>query len=225
MAGKTAQRILATALTLFNEKGENCVTSVDIALELDISPGNLYYHFKGKEQIINALVQWQTDALTPVLNPANMQKLHAEDFFYFLALVLEQLQLFRFLYRSPADLSEKYPRIKRWHQRQVKQIDLCLLRLLQQFSADNCLVATSSEQRFLVDLVTMILVQSHQFDDLKDNNDAKVQVFHALSLIMTALLPRFKLQPSTIAQLRKAIEHHSLANLLHQGSQKSEDAI
>ena len=36
---KTAQKILLTALTLFNEHGENTVTSVDIAIELDISRG------------------------------------------------------------------------------------------------------------------------------------------------------------------------------------------
>ena len=35
----------------------------------------------------------------------------------------------------------------------------------------------------------------------------------SLSLMMTALLPRFRLHQTTVAQLRKAIEHHSMANL------------
>ena len=52
---KTAQRILDTAADLFNERGERNVSASDIALELDISPGNLYYHFKGKDGILSAL--------------------------------------------------------------------------------------------------------------------------------------------------------------------------
>ena len=52
---KTAQRILDTAAGLFNERGERNVSASDVALELDISPGNLYYHFKGKDGILSAL--------------------------------------------------------------------------------------------------------------------------------------------------------------------------
>ena len=64
---KTAQRILLTALALFNRHGENTVTSVDIALELDISPGNLYYHFKGKESMVVALMQMHEEHMQRVL--------------------------------------------------------------------------------------------------------------------------------------------------------------
>jgi len=49
---KTKTKILATALGLFNNEGESAVSSVDIASVMGISPGNLYYHYKGKDEII-----------------------------------------------------------------------------------------------------------------------------------------------------------------------------
>ncbi|UTW48082.1 TetR/AcrR family transcriptional regulator [Bacterioplanoides sp. SCSIO 12839] len=48
----TKQRILDAALVLFNEQGERSVTTNHIAAHLNISPGNLYYHFKNKQAII-----------------------------------------------------------------------------------------------------------------------------------------------------------------------------
>ena len=48
----TKQRILDTALSMFNEHGERSVTTNHIAARLEISPGNLYYHFKNKQAII-----------------------------------------------------------------------------------------------------------------------------------------------------------------------------
>ncbi|MGA1343220.1 MAG: TetR/AcrR family transcriptional regulator, partial [Hyphomonas sp.] len=52
---KTRDRILEVSLLLFNEEGEGVLSSVDVANALEISPGNLYYHFRGKDAIIRAL--------------------------------------------------------------------------------------------------------------------------------------------------------------------------
>jgi AcrR family transcriptional regulator len=54
-ADRTRNRIIETAIELFNEKGTKGVTTNHIAAALGISPGNLYYHFRNKEEIIRAI--------------------------------------------------------------------------------------------------------------------------------------------------------------------------
>jgi len=51
----TKRRILTTAIRLFNELGSGQVSTVRIARELGISPGNLYYHYRNKQDIIRAI--------------------------------------------------------------------------------------------------------------------------------------------------------------------------
>ena len=52
---RTAQRILEAALDLFNRFGEPNVSTTLVAGELGISPGNLYYHYPAKDELINRL--------------------------------------------------------------------------------------------------------------------------------------------------------------------------
>lgn len=54
-ADLTKSRILETAIELFNERGTKGVTTNHIAAAMGISPGNLYYHFRNKEEIIRAI--------------------------------------------------------------------------------------------------------------------------------------------------------------------------
>ncbi len=54
-ADRTKSRILETAIELFNDRGTKAVTTNHIAAALGISPGNLYYHFRNKEEIIRAI--------------------------------------------------------------------------------------------------------------------------------------------------------------------------
>ena len=51
----TKERILHVARVLFNENGYKNVTIRMIALELNMSSGNLNYHYKKREDILEAL--------------------------------------------------------------------------------------------------------------------------------------------------------------------------
>lgn len=51
------EKILDTALVLFNQDGTSEVSTNHIAEACGISPGNLYYHFRNKQEIIRELFQ------------------------------------------------------------------------------------------------------------------------------------------------------------------------
>jgi AcrR family transcriptional regulator len=62
VANETRRRILRAALTLFNERGTARVSTNHVAAAAGLSPGNLYYWFRDKQDLVRALVgQWLTD--------------------------------------------------------------------------------------------------------------------------------------------------------------------
>ena len=51
----TKDKIIATAIDLFNIHGTKAISTNHIAKEMGISPGNLYYHFRSKKDIIRSI--------------------------------------------------------------------------------------------------------------------------------------------------------------------------
>jgi AcrR family transcriptional regulator len=104
----TKDKILQASLALFNEEGEQDVTSVDIANVLDISPGNLYYHFKGKDPIIRQLfLDFETE-FKMVLQAPIEKPLELSDNWIYFYILFEEVADFRFFYRNQQALAERY---------------------------------------------------------------------------------------------------------------------
>jgi len=101
---KTRDRILNTSLQLFNEVGEPNVTTIDISNEMDISPGNLYYHYRGKEEIIQELFNQYESKMMLLLEAPGEERLAMEDNWLYLHMIFECINEYRFLYRDLNDL-------------------------------------------------------------------------------------------------------------------------
>ena len=101
---RTRERILEASLRLFNEFGEPNVTTTVIADDLNISPGNLYYHFHSKDEIVNALfAEFEREIEETLAAPARRAP-NVEDMWLFLHLLFEAIWKYRFLYRDLDDL-------------------------------------------------------------------------------------------------------------------------
>lgn len=100
MSGKTRQRILDVALRLFNEQGESTVSTNHIADELEISPGNLYYHYRNKDDIIEQLFLSFEAGMDKALSAPEGREVTLEDVWIELHAVFECIWNYRFLYRD-----------------------------------------------------------------------------------------------------------------------------
>ena len=100
---RTAERIAAVTLELFNRFGEPNVSAPVIAGSLGMSPGNLHYHFRAKEDLVNALFDRYAATLRELLQ-AGGEVRDVEEAWFFLHTLFERLWAARFLYRDINDL-------------------------------------------------------------------------------------------------------------------------
>jgi AcrR family transcriptional regulator len=108
---RTAERILEVTLDLFNRFGEPNVSTTLISAELQISPGNLYYHYPAKDELINTLFDRYERALDELLQAADGVA-NVEDAWLFFHMLFELIWQYRFLYRDLNDLLSKNRRLE-----------------------------------------------------------------------------------------------------------------
>jgi AcrR family transcriptional regulator len=101
---RTRERILELSLRLFNEFGEPNISTTVIADEMKISPGNLYYHFRNKDDIVNSIFANFESEISHMLAVPDGRKPTIEDVWQYLHLMFELVWRYRFFYRDLSDL-------------------------------------------------------------------------------------------------------------------------
>ncbi|TLY53577.1 MAG: TetR/AcrR family transcriptional regulator [Gammaproteobacteria bacterium] len=147
MARQTKERILEVSLAMFNARGEPNVTTNHIADELDISPGNLYYHFRNKENIVEHIFARYETRMDQALLLPDGRLPNLEDVWLQLHLVFECMWDYRFLYRDLIDILSRNRKLKVHFARILNRAASAVTDVLGGLAKAGVIRATSDEIR------------------------------------------------------------------------------
>ena len=181
---KTRDRILQCALQLFNEQGEPNVSTLEIATEMGISPGNLYYHFHGKEPLVLELFERFQAELAPLLDPPDDVELGVEDYWLFLHLIVEQLAQYRFLFQDLSNLAGRLPKLARGIRLWLNQLKRTLASLLARLKTHEQLRSDTTALGQLVEQITLTLLFSLDYQRILGvKGESRLVVFQIMMLV------------------------------------------
>ncbi|TWC14815.1 MULTISPECIES: TetR/AcrR family transcriptional regulator [unclassified Pseudomonas] len=204
---KTRDRILECALHLFNEKGEPNVSTLEIANEMGISPGNLYYHFHGKEPLVLGLFERFQAELSPLLDPPADAQLAPEDYWLFLHLIVERLAQYRFLFQDLSNLAGRLPKLAKGIRQLLNALKRTLASLLAQLKSQGFLVSGTQALGQLVEQITLTLLFSLDYQRILDREgEGRLVVYQIMMLVAPHLLPAAKVATERLA-LRYLEDH------------------
>ena len=192
---KRRDKILLTSLILFNEEGEHNVTTVDISNEMDISPGNLYYHFKGKDPIIVELYDQFESELIDILQAPIDQTLNTQDSWFYLYVVFEHMYKFRFFYANLADILQRNPDINKRFKRLLKRKYETAFTLLTLLTESNVLAIEIGALDEITENILLILTHWINHANYRDMPDNEVIIIHrGVFQMMSIVAPYFQEQ-------------------------------
>lgn len=192
---RTRERILETALTLFNEFGEPAVTTSAIADAINVSPGNLYYHFHSKDQIVVALFAAFRADIERTLSVPESRPAHAEDMWLFLHLVFEAIHRNRFLYRDINALVARHPALEAQFKRVLAHKKRTAVAILQSLVAAGQMNARPADVENLAVNMTVLMTYWLSYELACDPRGVDADralargAFHVISLAAPYLAP------------------------------------
>jgi len=145
---ETKQSILDTALKLFNNKGAYSITTRHIASEMSISPGNLYYHYRNKEEIIRHLLEKMTEDFSRLYKDWPTEVEYQRDFNDLISETGNIIYEYRFFYAEIATLVDKDPILRKMYIEIKKDRINDFEKVYSVLCSLNCFVTPISDHDF-----------------------------------------------------------------------------
>jgi AcrR family transcriptional regulator len=194
---KTRDRILQTSLQLFNDYGEPRITTNHIADEMDISPGNLYYHFRNKDEIISLLFQQFERQMNAALQAPERRVPNMEDMWLYLHLVFENIWEYRFFYRDLDNILSRNKKLRTHFRRILERKVNTATAICKGLVEAGVMHATSEEIAALAQNIAVIATYWLNFQSTRasaarsndsDSNNLALGVYQVLSLVAPFLI-------------------------------------
>ncbi|MBI2396525.1 MAG: TetR/AcrR family transcriptional regulator [Xanthomonadales bacterium] len=205
MAPKTRERILDISLAMFNERGEPNVTTNHIADELEISPGNLYYHFRNKEDIVENLFARYEEKIDRVMVAPDERLPNLEDIWLQLHLAFETMWEFRFVYRDLVDITSRNRKLRMHFARILKRATENATEVLKGLVAAGIMRASRAEIEATASNVVLVATFWLSYNTVrggaleKGSEDLAQGIFQLMMLIAPFLRDEERLHLNTLA--------------------------
>ena len=186
---RTVERILEVSLSLFNEHGEPNVTTTQIADELSISPGNLYYHFKNKEAIVEPLFDRFAAELAGNLALPADRAITLEDMWLHLHLVFETIWRYRFIYRDLNDLLGRHRPIREHFRRLMEEQTVAGVDVFRGLAESGNMMASEEEMHALARNMVLIATYWLSFENARGGKPDSNNIGRGVYQVMSAIAP------------------------------------
>jgi AcrR family transcriptional regulator len=191
MARQTRERILDTSLAMFNAQGEPNVTTNHIADELGMSPGNLYYHFRNKDDIVEQLFSRYEARIDDALLVPEDRLPNLEDIWLQLHLVFECMWAYRFLYRDLVDILARNRKLKLRFVRILTRASASAAELMRGLTRAGIMRASAAEVRALAENVLLVATFWQSYSTVRGGKaeDTQADIGKGIHQVMALIAP------------------------------------
>ena len=174
---------------MFNAQGEPNVTTNHIADELEISPGNLYYHFRNKDDIIEHLFGRYEERIDTALGAPEGRLPGLEDIWLQLHLVFECIWDYRFLYRDLANILSRNRRLRIRFARILRRADEQAHTVMRGLSQGGVMRASADELDAAATNVLVIATFWLNYASARGDKDEQASIRAGIVQVMMLLAP------------------------------------